>query len=109
MEAEQANCRPPVLWPVTWWMPPDISERVVTIVLESAEAGPWLRKEKMTHRFFVRMKSDAKDAKVFGDVEMIDAGNQGEIGFLTPVMSEGAVCKKKQKDLDIISMIRVEG
>ena len=46
-------------------------------------------KEKMTHRFFVRMKSDAKDAKVFGDVEMIDAGIRGEIGFLTPVMSEG--------------------
>ena len=40
---------------------------------------------EMTHRFFVRMKSDAKDAKVFGDVEMIDAKIKGEIGFMTPV------------------------
>ena len=65
-------------------------------------------KEKMTHRFFVRMKSDAKDAKVFGDVEMIDAGIMGEIGFLTPVMSEGEF-EEKAKGLDIISMIRMEG
>ena len=65
-------------------------------------------KEKMTHRFFVRMKSDAKDAKVFGDVEMIDAGIRGEIGFLTPVMSEGEF-EEKAKGLDIISMIRMEG
>lgn len=65
-------------------------------------------KEKMTHRFFVRMKSDAKDAKVFGDVEMIDAGIRGEIGFLTPVMSEGEF-EEKAKGLGIISMIRMEG
>ena len=65
-------------------------------------------KEKMTHRFFVRMKSDAKDAKVFGDVEMIDAGIRREIGFLTPVMSEGEF-EEKAKGLDIISMIRMEG
>ena len=65
-------------------------------------------KEKMTHRFFVRMKSDAKDAKVFGDVEMLDAGIRGEIGFLTPVMSEGEF-EEKAKGLGIISMIRMEG
>ena len=63
---------------------------------------------EMTHRFFVRMKSDAKDAKVFGDVEMIDAKIKGEIGFMTPVMSEDAFARKA-KNLDIISMIRVEG
>jgi len=63
---------------------------------------------EMTHRFFVRMKSDAKDAKVFGDVEMIDAKIKGEIGFMTPVMSEDAFAKKA-KNLDIISMIRVAG
>lgn len=76
-------------------------------LLESGEAylAP---KEKMTHRFFVRMKSDAKDAKVFGDVEMIDAGIRGEIGFLTPVMSEGEF-EEKAKGLGIISMIRMEG
>ena len=50
---------------------------------------------EMTHRFFVRMKSDAKDAKVFGDVEMIDAKIKGEIGFMTPVMSEDAFARKK--------------
>ena len=63
---------------------------------------------EMTHRFFVRMKSDAKDAKVFGDVEMIDAKIKGEIGFMTPVMSEDAFARKA-KNLDIISMIRVAG
>lgn len=107
MEAEQASCRPQVLWQVTWWMPPRHIGKVVTIFWnpEKLTLAP---KEKMTHRFFVRMKSDAKDAKVFGDVEMIDAGIRREIGFLTPVMSEGEF-EEKAKGLDIISMIRMEG
>ncbi|MDO4261906.1 MAG: homoserine dehydrogenase [Eubacteriales bacterium] len=62
----------------------------------------------MTHRFFVRMRSDAKDVKIFGDVEIVDADIPGEIGFLTPVMTE-AEYAAKAKDLEIISMIRMEG
>ena len=41
-------------------------------------------------------------------MEMIDAGIRGEIGFPTPVMSEGEF-EEKAKGLDIISMIRMEG
>ena len=84
-----------------------IRDRIITTFwnpqkLELAPVG------EMTHRFFVRMKSDAKDAKVFGDVEMIDAKIKGEIGFMTPVMSEDAFARKA-KNLDIVSMIRVAG
>lgn len=63
---------------------------------------------QMTHRFFVRTTASAEAAKVFGDVEIIDAGIVGELGFVTPVMSE-AEYAEKAKGLDIISMIRVEG
>ena len=62
---------------------------------------------EMTHRFFVRAAADAEAAKVFGDVEMIDAGIRGEIGFITPVMTEGEYAEKA-KHLDIISMIRMD-
>lgn len=63
---------------------------------------------EMTHRFFVRLKGSAKEAKVFGDVELVDAGIQGEIGFVTPVMSEAEYASKAE-GLDIVSMIRMEG
>ena len=46
-------------------------------------------------------------AKAFGDVEMIDAGIRGEIGFITPIMTEGEYAEKA-KNLDIISMIRMD-
>jgi len=62
---------------------------------------------QMTHRFFVRTTAGAEDVKVFGDVEIIDAGIVGELGFVTPVMSEAEYAKKAE-GLDIISMIRVE-
>ena len=64
--------------------------------------------EQMTRRFFVRMKSDAEPEKLFGDGERIHAGISGEIGFITPVMTE-AEYAEKAKDAEIISMIRVEG
>lgn len=63
---------------------------------------------EMTHRFFVRTTASAEDVKVFGDVEIIDAGIVGELGFITPVMSEAEYAAKAE-GLDIISMIRVEG
>lgn len=63
---------------------------------------------QMTRRFFVRMKDDAKPETLFGDGERIDAGVSGEIGFITPVMSE-ADYAEKAAGAEIISMIRVEG
>ena len=64
--------------------------------------------EQMSRRFFVRMKSEAEPEKLFGDGERIHAGISGEIGFITPVMTE-AEYAVKAKDAPIISMIRVEG
>ena len=64
--------------------------------------------EQMTRRFFIRMKSDAEPEKLFGDGERIHAGISGEIGFITPVMTE-AEFVEKAKGAQIISMIRVEG
>lgn len=63
---------------------------------------------EMTRRFFVRMEEDAKPEELFGDGERIDAGVAGEIGFITPVMTE-AEYAAKAADAKIISMIRVEG
>lgn len=63
---------------------------------------------EMSRRFFVRMKSDAEPEKLFGDGERIHAGISGEIGFITPVMTE-AQYAARVKDAEIISMIRVEG
>ena len=57
---------------------------------------------------FRSMKSDAEPEKLFGDGERIHAGISGEIGFITPVMTE-AEYAEKAKDAEIISMIRVEG
>ena len=54
------------------------------------------------------MKADAKPEAFFGDGERIDAGVKGEIGFVTPVMSEEEYASKAA-DAGIISMIRVEG
>lgn len=64
--------------------------------------------EQMTRRFFIRMKSDAEPEKLFGDGERIHAGISGEIGFITPVMTE-AEFVEKAKGAQIISMVRVEG
>lgn len=64
--------------------------------------------EQMTRRFFIRMKSDAEPEKLFGDGERIHAGISGEVGFITPVMTE-AEFVEKAKGAEIISMIRVEG
>lgn len=64
--------------------------------------------EQMSRRFFVRMKADANPEAIFGDGERIDAGMKGELGFVTPVMTE-AEYAQKAKEAEIIHMIRVEG
>ncbi len=64
--------------------------------------------KEMRHRFFVRLKTAEEAKKLFGEeTELVDAGIAGEIGCVTPVMSEdefsAAVSGAK-----IISRIRVE-
>lgn len=72
---------------------------------EKLELAPM---EQMIRRFFVRMKSDAEPEKLFGDGERIHAGISGEIGFITPAMTE-AEYAQRAKAAPVISMIRVEG
>jgi len=59
-----------------------------------------------SRRFFVRMKADA-DVSVFGEVEMVNADISGEVGFITPVMTEADFAAKAE-NADVISVIRVE-
>ncbi|MBO6015092.1 MAG: homoserine dehydrogenase, partial [Lachnospiraceae bacterium] len=59
-------------------------------------------------RFFVRTGSDAESVqKAFGKVELIDAGVDGEVGFITACMSETEY-RQKAADISVIGMIRVE-
>lgn len=63
-------------------------------------------------RFFVRIQDDEVKAeeveKAFGNVEIIDAGIVGEIGFITEVMSEAEFEEKSDKVEGIINYIRLE-
>lgn len=61
-----------------------------------------------SRRFFVRVPADVNPAELFGEGETVDAGVSGEIGFITPVMTE-AEYAAKAADAKVISMIRVEG
>ncbi|MBR5508923.1 MAG: homoserine dehydrogenase [Lachnospiraceae bacterium] len=60
-----------------------------------------------SRRFFVRVK-EGTDVSVFGDVQTVDGGIAGEVGFITPVMTEAEYVAKAEA-LTVISMIRVEG
>lgn len=71
---------------------------------EKLELAPM---SETSRRFFVRMKESA-DVSVFGDVEMVDGGIAGEVGFVTPLMTEAEYAAKAEK-VEIISMVRVEG
>ncbi len=64
--------------------------------------------EQMQFRFLVRMKADADPGAAFGDVERIDAGVPGEVGYITPLMT-GVEYREKAEGLDIIRMVRVAG
>ena len=79
----------------------------------TSEKAPLLDKNSMERRFFVRVKGAKKDVDkytaLFGDVEIIDAGIEGEYGFITSVMSEGEYLEKAADLDEIIRMIRVEG
>jgi homoserine dehydrogenase len=62
-------------------------------------------------QFFVRVKGSAEKKaqleQVFGPVQLVDAGVEGEIGFITEVMTEEAYQKAAQQTPDIVGMIRV--
>jgi homoserine dehydrogenase len=63
-------------------------------------------------RFFVRAKGNADDAKemeaLFGSVELVDAGVDGEYGFVTEALSEEAFAAKAAKTDAIVNRIRME-
>ncbi len=65
---------------------------------------------KSKKKFFVRTtKSKEEVEAVFGNVEYIDAGISGEIGFATEKLSEQDFDAKVEKLGNVISRIRIEG
>lgn len=66
--------------------------------------------EESKRRFFVRVSGTDKAAveEVFGKAEFIDAGLDGELGFITEVMTEKMYKEKAEKAGNVLSMIRVE-
>lgn len=65
---------------------------------------------KSKKKFFVRTtKSKEGVEAVFGNVEYIDAGISGEIGFATEKLSEQDFDAKAEKLGNVISRIRIEG
>ena len=60
-------------------------------------------------QFFVRANVSKEEAEaVFGNVEYVDAGIEGEIGFITSKMSEEDFDGKADKLGKVITRIRVE-
>ena len=65
-------------------------------------------------RFLVRVKGDAQaDAAamkaLFGPVDLVDAGVEGEFGFVTGSLSEAEYAERAAKTDAILNRIRVEG
>ena len=65
-------------------------------------------------RFLVRVKGDAQaDAAamkaLFGPVDLVDAGIEGEFGFVTESLSEAEYAERAAKTDAILNRIRVEG
>lgn len=70
--------------------------------LELADAS------QMENRFFVRTTSDkAAVEAAFGEVEYVDAGVSGELGFVTSLMKECDYVVKSA-DVDVLQMIRLK-
>lgn len=70
--------------------------------LELADAS------QMENRFFVRTASDkAAVEAAFGEVEYVDAGVSGELGFVTSLMKECDYVAKSA-DIDVLQMIRLK-
>ena len=64
------------------------------------------RRKAWSWRFF-KIKEEVE--AVFGNVEYIDAGISGEIGFATEKLSEQDFDAKAEKLGNVISRIRIEG
>ena len=64
-----------------------------------------------SRRFFVRAKKGCEEEakKLFGEIEMVDAGLFEEFGFVTPSLTEKAFAEKCGALSGFISRIRVEG
>lgn len=64
-----------------------------------------------SRRFFVRAKKGCEEEakKLFGEIEMVDAGLFEEFGFVTPSLTEKAFAEKSGALSGFISRIRIEG
>lgn len=77
----------------------------------SPEKLPLTDISKTRKRYFVRVKGDAADAAkvadIFGGIETVQAGLEGEYGFLTQEMTEQDYQERAAKVEGILSMIRM--
>ena len=81
-----------------------------TTVMWSEEKLPLEDFSKSRKKFFVRTTAAKGEIEeVFGEVKYVDAGIDGETGFITPKVSEKDFAEKADKLGSIISRIRIEG
>lgn len=66
--------------------------------------------DRAKRKFFVRVSGCAEDKikSAFGDVKVLTGVKEGELGFVTDVMTENEY-REKAAAFDVVSMIRVEG
>lgn len=67
---------------------------------------------KVEHKFFLRIKGQSQELKrsvreLFGEVEEVDAGIEGEYAFITPLLSEQRLKETKEALQGVSSVIRV--
>lgn len=66
--------------------------------------------EEMENRFFVRIGKEEKEKveKLFDEPEFVDAGLEGEIGFVTEKITEGRFAEALKELSTVITWIRVD-
>ena len=66
--------------------------------------------EEMENRFFVRIGKEEKEKveKLFDEPEFVDAGLEGEIGFVTEKIAEGRFAEALKELSTVITRIRVD-
>lgn len=66
--------------------------------------------DEMENRFFVRIGTEEKEKveKLFDEPEFVDAGLEGEIGFVTEKMTEGRFVEALEELSTVITRIRVD-
>ena len=66
--------------------------------------------EEMENRFFVRIGKEEKEKveKLFDEPEVVDAGLEGEIGFVTEKITEGRFAEALKELSTVITRIRVD-